>query len=216
MAAGYNVPGSLSALAVADAPREGHTARQMKAFLGFAGFLPVLCAVACSSVGTGGSGGPEAGGGDVGASGQGGAPLTGDLVIKNLNVTVDKIDGQVNLTFILENGTAKDIADCNNGSLSASSGEDALIDPYQYGECGGFEPMEPDTVAAFCADSAFDSVCNYGLYSGGVSSPLAIHGASEAATNHPWEAVGTEYTVTLEFVMSDAEILQATASATIQ
>lgn len=216
MAAGYNVPGSLSALAVADAPGEGHNGWAMKAFLGFAGLLPVVCVVACSSVGTGGSGGPDAGGGNVGAGGEGGAPLSGDITIKNLNVTVDKIDGQVSLTFVLENGTGKDINDCNNGSLSASSGDEALIDPYQYGECGGFEPMEPDTVAAFCADSAFDSVCNYGLYSGGVSSPLEIHGASAAATNHPWESVGTEYTVTLEFVMSDAEILQTTATATIQ
>lgn len=186
----------------------------MKAFLGFVGFLPVLCVVACSSVGTGGSGGPEAGGGGTG--GAGGAPLSGDIVIKNLNVTVDKIDGQVNLTFVLENGTGKDIADCNNGSLAASSGDGALVDPSQYGECGGFEPMEPDTVAAFCADSAFDSLCNYGLYSGESSSLVAIQGASDAATNHPWEAAGTEYTVTLEFVMDDAEILQTTATATIQ
>ena len=62
----------------------------MKAFLGFAG-LSVLRWVACSSVGTGGTGGPEAGGGDVGGSG--GAPLTGDIVIRT-STSRRKIDGQ--------------------------------------------------------------------------------------------------------------------------
>ncbi len=185
----------------------------MKALLGLVGLLPVVCVVACSSVGTGGLGGPGSGGG--GGGGEGGGPLSGELVIKNLNVTVDKIDGQVTLTFVLENGTAQELDKCNNGSLSASSGDDALVDPDQYGECGGFEPMEPSTVAAFCADSAYSSVCDYGLTSGATSSLLAIHGASEAATNHPWEAVGTEYTLTLEFVTTEGEILQTTATATV-
>ena len=44
---------------------------------------------------------------------------------------------------------------------------------------------------------------------------LGLNGASEAATNHPWEAVGTEYTLTLEFVTTEGEILQTTATATV-
>ena len=185
----------------------------MKAFLGFAGCLPVLCAVACSSVGTGGTGGPDVGGGSTG--GEGGAPLTGDLVIQNLNVTVDKIDGQVNLTFVLANGTASELDKCNNGSVTTSTGEEALVDPDQYGECGGFEPMEPDTVAAFCADSAYSSICDYGLAPGGQSQLLTVRGDSDATTSHPWEAVGTEYTLALEFLTTEGEVVQVTATATV-
>lgn len=185
----------------------------MKSSLRFAGLLSAVCVVACSSVGTGGSGGPEAGGGGTG--GEGVAPLTGELVIKNLNVEVDEIEGRVNLTFVLENGTAAELDKCNNGALSASSGDEALVDPDQYGECGGFEPMEPDTVAAFCADSAYSSICDYGLTSGSTSQLLTVRGASDAATSQPWEAVGTEYTLTLEFVTTEGEILQTSATASI-
>jgi len=143
-------------------------------------------------------------------------PLSGEITIKNLNVTVDKVDGQVSLTFVLENGLAKDIDGCNAGSLSASSGDEALVDPYQYGECDGFDPMEVDGVASFCADSAYNSACDYGVYSGVTTGVLEVHGMSDNATSHPWEAAGTEYTLTLAFIMSDAELVETTATAVIQ
>jgi hypothetical protein len=202
------------ALVVAYAPAEGHTGAAMKSFLRSALLVPVVCIMACGGTGTG-TGGPGQGGGNVGGEGAGGAPLSGELVIKNLNVTVDKIDGQVNLTFILENGLSQDLDQCNNGSLVTSSGQSALVDPDEYGECGGFDPTEPDTVAAFCADSAYGSICDYGLYTGDTSSLIAVHGKSDPATSHPWEQVGTEYTLTLEFILVDGEIVQTSATAVV-
>ena len=51
--------------------------------------------------------------------------------------------------------------------------------------------LRPDgagTVAAFCADSAFDSVCNYGLYSARPRRCSPCAARANPASNHPWEA----------------------------
>lgn len=154
-----------------------------------------------------------------GGSGGGGDPA-GSVSIKNLTVTVDKASQEIRLTMAIENGTGQAIASCASGTVEASTGESAPI-AVQGGSCDGFIPEGigggAPTMPGFCAQDDLYSVCQSGGLAANSSTGVAtLSGQSYDATLQAWEQPGTEYTVTIQFLLEDATPVEATATATIQ
>ncbi len=185
--------------------------------------IAACCAAACFISGCGDDSGT--GNGDGGGGGQanaGGAPGEGGgsgvasaLVIKNLSVTIDKTEGEMRFTFVLQNTGDKALAQCNSGTIVASTGDEAIVGFDMYGDCHGIVGPNAIVDQDFCPNDVLISLCEEGLPAGESSGIIELRGSSYGDVLLPHEQPGTVYTLAIEMLAEDAEPILATAETTV-
>lgn len=166
-----------------------------------------------SGSGGGAGGGQESAGG---APGEGGAgSIASALVIKNLSVTIDKSEGEMRFTFVLQNTGDKALAQCNEGTIVASTGAEGVVGFDMYGDCHGIVGPNAIVDQDFCPNDVLISLCEDGLPAGESSGIIELTGSTYGDELLPHEQPGTVYTLAIEMLAEDAEPISATAETTV-
>ncbi len=161
---------------------------------------------------SGGAGGDQRQGG---GGGGGAPPAAAPLVIKNLSVTIDKSEGEMRFTFVLENAGDKRLAQCNQGTIVASTGADGVVGFDMSGDCNGIVGPTAIVEEDFCPNDELITLCEIGLPAGESSGIIELSGSTYGVDLEAHEQPGTVYTLMIEMLAEDAEPITATAETTV-